>query len=647
MTLVRELLAILIITLFPLAVAQEEANAPLQGSFTAFDADGDGLVTRNEFGDALFDLMAGDDLHIGPDEYEVIVRNLQLQEVSSNFETADVNGDDVLTDDQEFIPGLAMDLFGIWNTDGDDVLSEEEFRTGWFVSLDASGDNVLTSAEFEPAAGWFETDFVTLDTDADAELSMDEFMPATGAVSTQEVPSTAQEEVPDAAQEAPSTTYGDFDTDASGDLTTEEFTTGFGTYHYTSFDADASDDIDENEFTLGLFGLFDTNDDQTLTQDEFDTGTNTFWNGDYIGASLSNIDDDSSGDLTQEEFVSGFDVYSIFHEFGGSRSAGISQEQFAQAFFNVADTDDDEIISEDEFDSFSMFLRGDAQAQDEPFEVGTPLEATTNTQVFGSFRFAESCSYDADRDLYVITNAGIFQSPTDQAESDGYVSLLNPDGTVNTLKWIGVNRNGLTLNDPLGSDIMNGRLYLADIDTVRWFDMSSGEPGGSVTLEMDGVSRLNDLEVAEDGTIYVSQHGTNDDEESWRLYQITPDGEVSIFHEGAPLARPNGVAFDSEGNIVVVNLGSDEILTFSPDGELLSTETSLHTGNDGLVVLSDDTKYVSSVQEGTVAVVVPGEEAKSIASGIPSAASMCYDPTRNRLIVPMNNWDAVSFVELN
>jgi len=81
--------------------------------------------------------------------------------------------------------------------------------------------------------------------------------------------------------------------------------------------------------------------------------------------------------------------------------------------------------------------------------------------------------------------------------------------------------------------------------------------------------------------------------------------------------------------------------------ELLLTEQSLDPGNDGLVILEDGTKYVSSVRQGTVARIRPGQEAEMVASGIPSAASMCYDPTRNRLIVPMNSWFALAFVELD
>ena len=116
-----------------------------------------------------------------------------------------------------------------------------------------------------------------------------------------------------------------------------------------------------------------------------------------------------------------------------------------------------------------------APAASQPFVAGTPLKQTPNAKTYGGFRFSESISYDADRDLYVAVNAGMAQ---DVVPNDGYVALINPDGTAHTLKWIGVNRNGLTLNHPLGSDIANGRLYVVDIDTVRWFDMKTGAADG-------------------------------------------------------------------------------------------------------------------------------------------------------------------------
>jgi len=289
----------------------------------------------------------------------------------------------------------------------------------------------------------------------------------------------------------------------------------------------------------------------------------------------------------------------------------------------------------------SGVTRGDALQAQQPFVAGAPLETTPNVRVYGSFHFTESCSYDPVRDVYVAPSVG---NRGEGFANDGYVSLINPDGTVHTLKWIGATRDGLTLNDPLGSDVVDGRLYVVDANVVRSFDMVSGQPLGSEVVE--GATGFNDLEVAEDGTVYMTQTGSEDGSTPQRVYRLTPDGESSIFIDGDPLTRPNGIAFDNDGNIVVVNVGSADVLTFSPTGRLLRTEQSLDPGNDGLVVLDDGTKYVSSVRQGTVARIRPGRPAEMVASGIPSAASMCYDPTRHRLVIPMNSWFALAFVEL-
>lgn len=280
-------------------------------------------------------------------------------------------------------------------------------------------------------------------------------------------------------------------------------------------------------------------------------------------------------------------------------------------------------------------------AASQKFEAGQPLRTSSNAKTYGGFRFSESVSYDRERDLYVVPSAGIAQ---DLQPNDGYVSLINPDGSAHTLKWIGVNRNGLTLNHPLGSHIANGMLYLADIDTVRWFDMKTGEPRGAV--QVPGSPRFNDIEVAADGTIYATQTG-GDDSDSWRLYRISPRGDAKVIAQGAPLARPNGVAFDQRGNLVVVNIDSNDVLTLTPEGRLLTTEKAVDPGNDGIAVLADGTKYVSSVRHGTVSRIRPGKPAELVASGIPNAASMAYDSKRNRLVIPMNNWNAITFVDLD
>ena len=57
-------------------------------------------------------------------------------------------------------------------------------------------------------------------------------------------------------------------------------------------------------------------------------------------------------------------------------------------------------------------------ASDRPFVAGEPLNQSANARTYGSFRFAESMSYDAERDLYVAVNAGVAQS---LIPNDGYI----------------------------------------------------------------------------------------------------------------------------------------------------------------------------------------------------------------------------------
>jgi hypothetical protein len=70
-------------------------------------------------------------------------------------------------------------------------------------------------------------------------------------------------------------------------------------------------------------------------------------------------------------------------------------------------------------------------------------------------------------------------------------------------------------------------------------------------------------------------------------------------------------------------------------------------GNDGLVVMADGTKYVSSVQLGGVSRIRPGRPAELIAQNIPNPASMCYDAGANQLVIPMNANNALAFIPLN
>lgn len=269
-------------------------------------------------------------------------------------------------------------------------------------------------------------------------------------------------------------------------------------------------------------------------------------------------------------------------------------------------------------------------------EAGIKTPISNNVKVFGSFHFSESCTFDPAKNLILAMNNA---TRGDGTENDGFVSLINPDGSVHTAKWIGASRNGLELHHPLGSAISNGVLYTVDVGYVRSFDLASGRPLNAV--QIPGATLLNGIAVADDGTIYASNTRSPE-----RIFKVTANGTVSTFADGAPLAAPNGVAIDLDGNIVVVNVNDAAVITYRPSGEVLRTEYAVEGGNDGIVVTADGTKYVSSVRFGSVSRIRPGQDAEIIASGIPSAASMCYDSVQHQLVIPLNSNSALAFIKL-
>lgn len=318
-----------------------------------------------------------------------------------------------------------------------------------------------------------------------------------------------------------------------------------------------------------------------------------------------------------------------------------------------------------------------AQQAQQPFFVGNPLglpvnpaadgtfaPMSSNVKVYGAIYSAESCSYDPTRNLIVVPNRGVAQNVQ---TNNAWVSLINHDGSVHTARWIGVQNPGeqrtnlnppLILNEPFGSDIVGGMLYLADRDggtnpnepsvaVVRRFDLKTGAPSGEV--KVTGSPWFNDIAVASDGTIYATNTGIggqNPDPATWQVWKITPSGTASVLVQGAPLRQPNGIAIDPQGNIVVVNIGDNAVLTFSPSGQLLKTENAAQAGSDGLVIMPDGTKYVSSVTLGGVSRIRPGSPAELIAQNIPSAASMCYDSGANQLVIPLNANNGLAFISL-
>ena len=174
--------------------------------------------------------------------------------------------------------------------------------------------------------------------------------------------------------------------------------------------------------------------------------------------------------------------------------------------------------------------------------------------MFGAIYSAESCSYDPARGVIVVPNRGV---PQNVQTNNAWISFLNHDGSVHTARWIGVqnpaDRAALTpplvLNEPYGSDIANGVLYLADRDggttptepsvaVIRQLQHARPAlPAGEIRVEKS--PWFNDIEVADDGTIYATQTGAGGqtpDPATWQVWKITPDGDGVDLRAGRAAA---------------------------------------------------------------------------------------------------------------
>jgi hypothetical protein len=258
--------------------------------------------------------------------------------------------------------------------------------------------------------------------------------------------------------------------------------------------------------------------------------------------------------------------------------------------------------------------------------------------VVGGFATPESVVFDAEWDRYLVASVGAF-GPA----NDGFIATLYPDGSVQDMDFIR-GTDAAPLNNALGTAIYDGWLYVADSPFVRAYDLETG--GHIASYEVPGAGLLNDVAVDDEGAVYVTDMGT-EDPASWAVHLITPDGAVSEFARGADLARPNGIEIDALGRVVVTGVASPLLVMISPlDGLVEQTITLPDGGYDGLVVLQN--AYIVS-DPFAPAIYRVGMDGIStlIDSEIASPASLGYDHTRNRLLIPQLQANTVTILQLD
>ena len=260
--------------------------------------------------------------------------------------------------------------------------------------------------------------------------------------------------------------------------------------------------------------------------------------------------------------------------------------------------------------------------------------ATPGETTVSGFTFPESAIHDPYTDRYLVSNIG--NAPGAPA-ADGFISALKPDGQVINYKWIDGANSGFDLNDPLGMAIYAGKLYVADMDYLRVFNVFTGQH--ITDIHIPGVTSLNDV-AAYWGGVVTSDPGfdftTNTPTGTDAIYKVNGlTNQVSTLVSGTQLANPNGLYYDATKGLLVAPMTSPTIrLVNINNGQTTNFTTLPDVGYDG-IAKTGGKYYFNNPPTGTVyRTDLTGGSISLLANYPAFPADMNADALRNRLLIP-------------
>lgn len=203
-------------------------------------------------------------------------------------------------------------------------------------------------------------------------------------------------------------------------------------------------------------------------------------------------------------------------------------------------------------------------------------------------------TYDSSGNLFVANTAN--NSP-----EGGYITKIAPNGTQTTFAS-GLNPHSLAFNS-------SGYLFEADYNSGNIYEFS---PGGTRTTFATGLTDPLSLTFDASGNLFVGAGYGNG---NGYIEKIAPNGTPSLFASG--LSFPEGLRFDSTGNLYDADVGSSQILKFTPGGSE-SLFASVNSPNDMAFDNAGDT-YVTTYG-GDIIKIAPGGGQSTFATlgGIPA-----------------------------
>jgi putative heme-binding domain-containing protein len=227
-------------------------------------------------------------------------------------------------------------------------------------------------------------------------------------------------------------------------------------------------------------------------------------------------------------------------------------------------------------------------------------------------------------------------------DNNGFITKLDPRGRVVALKFIGPSR-AAPLHAPKGLAVVGKTLYVLDLDRVRGYDTSRGDPVLDIDMAPYKAAFLNDLARDAGGNLYLS------DSRSGFVARIEPgDGHrVTIVARGPQLDGANGLSVQPKtGRLAVVTWGTGRVLELTGRGEVKAWLDRRFEKLDGADFDADGNLYFSAYREGRVYRADPDGKVSVLREGLVTPADINIDRARRLLLVPCFEADTVRAIPL-
>jgi len=274
---------------------------------------------------------------------------------------------------------------------------------------------------------------------------------------------------------------------------------------------------------------------------------------------------------------------------------------------------------------------------------GSPEEATPGrtapvvglvTSVSG-LSGPEAVRYDPEQDLYFVANFNGEAS----GDANGFVSKISAEGEILELKFM--QGSALwPLHGARGMFIDPRGLWVVDAGGVHLFDRESGEQIGFTDLSDFEPGFPNDIVLAADGALYVTDTGKR------VIYRIR-DGSASVAT--STVMKPNGITVNPEsgGLLLAPWADSQAVVEWKFTQDSFSEIGLLNGGGnfDGIEVVNGHI-VVASQQDTSLHIMSNGADRRAIVlPGKP--ADIGVDTRRNRVAVPYVSLNRVDIISLD